>query len=94
MYWIVLDHIKTSANIQGAANINDLRNAECRGDDVSHLDKLQTLWDKKLFMFEAGKRPNEETLQPMYDQQIKKNKAFRNWYDQYYTLFLVVFSSA
>lgn len=81
MYWIILQHLRTSANVKNAKNINDLRKVDCRGKTIYHLKIFQAHWDKCLSEF--SKMPGDETLQPLYDTQVRSCTEFEAWYTQY-----------
>ena len=81
MYWIILQHLKTSANVKNAKNLNALRKVDCRGTTLWHLEIFQAHWDKCLSEF--AKMPDDDTLQPLYDTQVRNCTEFEAWYTQY-----------
>ena len=74
LYCIILDEVKTKQKTAGLMNIKDLNKITCCGPEVHHLRNCQDHWDRCLASFENI--PDDETFQPLYAKQIKKNTAF------------------
>lgn len=78
---MMLEEFKASRNTTGLMNINDSQNITCRGPEAHHLRNCQAHWDRCLANFKN--MPDDETLQPLYDKQIKRNTAFEQTYELY-----------
>ena len=81
LYWIILNELRTSANTIGLMNITDLQNVTCRGHEINHLRNFHTYWLKCLENF--PKIPGDEILQPLYEKQVMKCKAFEQTFTLY-----------